>query len=105
MVSKFFHGTLICFPLLSRSADILRDAITPTQDFIISNHVNFKGLYIATAGSFHGWKFLPIIGRYVVEMLDGELDNVLRERWAWDRPLRGLTQPKSMPKRDLNDIS
>ncbi|RAL58929.1 hypothetical protein DID88_009220 [Monilinia fructigena] len=38
------------------------DGITPNQDFIISPHPRCQNLYIATGGSFHGWKFLPIIG-------------------------------------------
>ncbi|KAH8802801.1 sarcosine oxidase-like protein [Xylogone sp. PMI_703] len=81
------------------------DAITPTQDFIIGAHPHCERLYIATAGSFHGWKFLPIIGHYVVQMLDSELDGALEKRWAWDRPMRDLTQPKGLPKRDLKNIS
>ncbi|KAI9642603.1 hypothetical protein NHQ30_009408 [Ciborinia camelliae] len=58
------------------------DGITPTQDFIISEHPHCHNLYIATGGSFHGWKFLPIIGDYVVKMLDCELDDDLTKRWA-----------------------
>ncbi|RFU33658.1 hypothetical protein B7463_g2708, partial [Scytalidium lignicola] len=80
------------------------DAITPTQDFVICAHPRYEHLYIATAGSFHGWKFLPLIGRYVVQMLDGGLDASLQQRWAWDRPMRGLTQPKGLPRRDLKDL-
>ncbi|RYN18317.1 hypothetical protein AA0112_g11601 [Alternaria arborescens] len=61
------------------------DAVTPTQDFIIAPHPHCQGLYLATGGSFHGWKFMPILGRYVLEMLDGTLDPSLANRWAWDR--------------------
>lgn len=28
---------------------------------------------------------MPILGRYVLEMLDGTLDPSLANRWAWDR--------------------
>ncbi|RDL31477.1 uncharacterized protein BP5553_09686 [Venustampulla echinocandica] len=48
------------------------DGITPSQDFIISEHPT-SNLYIATGGSFHGWKFLPTIGKYVTQLLDGRL--------------------------------
>jgi len=40
---------------------------------------------VATGGSFHGWKFLPVIGDYVVQMLMGTLDRDLAEKWAWDK--------------------
>ncbi len=39
---------------------------------------------MATGGSFHGWKFLPVIGKYVVRMLEGSLGKTLAARWAWD---------------------
>lgn len=44
-------------------------------------------MYIATGGSFHSWKFLPVIGNYVSDMLDGTLPQEFVERWHWDRPL------------------
>ncbi|KAJ4263849.1 hypothetical protein NW762_005885 [Fusarium torreyae] len=61
------------------------DASTPTHDFLISPHPQCDNLYIATGGSFHGWKFLPVIGDYVVDMLQGTLDSDFAERWAWDK--------------------
>ncbi|KUJ09367.1 sarcosine oxidase-like protein [Mollisia scopiformis] len=64
------------------------NAVTPNQDFIIAPHPHCRRLFIATAGSFHGWKFMPTIGKYVVEMLDGTLDAALVKRWAWDREMR-----------------
>jgi sarcosine oxidase/L-pipecolate oxidase len=62
-----------------------RDASTPTHDFLISPHPQCDKLYIATGGSFHGWKFLPVIGDYVVDMMQGSLDSDLADRWAWDK--------------------
>src|SRR6266487_6399292 len=67
----------------------LRDAVTPNQDFIISPHPHCKNLYLATGGSFHSWKFMPTIGKYVVQMLDGTLDEEKVRRWAWDRENNG----------------
>ena len=81
-----------------------RDGITPNQDFIISSHPRCKNLFIATGGSFHGWKFLPIIGKYVVRMLDGNLEQDLVARWAWDRDQKGSSQEALMPKRELRDL-
>ncbi|KAH7113429.1 hypothetical protein EDB81DRAFT_873546 [Dactylonectria macrodidyma] len=46
-------------------------ASPPTHDFVISPHPHCNNLYLATGGSFHGWKFLPAIGGYVVDMIQG----------------------------------
>ena len=82
-----------------------RDAITPSQDWIISPHSACQNLYIATAGSFHGWKFLPVIGAYVSRMLQGKLTEEQARRWSWDRKQRdGGAHETLMPKRDLKDI-
>ncbi len=64
---------------------ISRDAFTTTSDFIISPHAGAQGLYVATCGSFHGWKFFPVLGKYVIQMLEGSLPSDLVEKWAWDR--------------------
>jgi sarcosine oxidase / L-pipecolate oxidase len=82
----------------------IRDAITPNQDWIISPHVNVPNLYIAGGGSFHAWKFLPNIGKYVVQMLRGELEDVLAERWAWDRSDEGNNCANYIPTRDLKNV-
>ncbi|RFU75261.1 sarcosine oxidase [Trichoderma arundinaceum] len=61
------------------------DASTPTHDFLITPHPHCEGLYVATGGSFHGWKFLPVIGDYIVDMLHGVLGADYAARWAWDK--------------------
>ena len=61
-------------------------------------------MYIATCGSFHGFKFLPVIGKYVVEMLDGTLDEALVEKWAWDRELPPTDGKPMWPKKELKDL-
>ena len=45
----------------------------PNQDFVTSSHPHYQNFYITTGGSFHGWKFLPIIGPYVVKLLMANL--------------------------------
>lgn len=62
-----------------------RDASTPTHDFLISPHPHCQNLFVATGGSFHGWKFLPVIGDYVVSMMQGTLPAEYADRWAWDK--------------------
>ncbi|PMB64960.1 L-pipecolate oxidase [Beauveria bassiana] len=61
------------------------DAFTTSSDFIVSPHAAAKGLYLATCGSFHGYKFFPVLGKYVVQMLEGDLSAELQAKWAWDR--------------------
>ena len=80
-----------------------RDGITPDNNWYIGPHHCCENLYIATAGSFHGWKFLPIIGKYVVQMLKGELPEDMQKRWDWDRKFEG--PPHSLvPKREMKDL-
>ncbi|KAI1348856.1 sarcosine oxidase [Xylaria sp. FL0043] len=79
------------------------DCVTPSEDFIISPHSASEGLFIATCGSFHGWKFLPVIGDYVVRMLDGTLEPDLKKRWAWDRTLPDKPGTE-WPRHDLREL-
>ena len=46
-----------------------------------------KNLMVATGGSGHGFKYLPVLGKYVVDIIegkeDGEMGAELRRRWIW----------------------
>jgi len=44
-----------------------------------------KSLIIATAGSGHAYKFLPIIGRLVADLVEGKLDSELITKFAVER--------------------
>jgi sarcosine oxidase/L-pipecolate oxidase len=85
-----------------------RDSITPTEDFIITPLPKCKNLYLAAGGSFHAWKFLPIIGKYIVQMLDGVLDPQLAKLWAWDPPAAegaGKTKTRvAFPTLEMRDL-
>jgi sarcosine oxidase / L-pipecolate oxidase len=62
------------------------DAVSPDQNQLICRHPDprLSNLYLATAGSFHSWKFLSIIGRYVCNVLAGVSNGEERDRtWAW----------------------
>jgi len=80
------------------------DAITPNQDFIIDKHPHCENLFVASGGSFHSWKFMPTLGKYVVQMLQGKLDGEKARRWAWNRPKDGGAIPEYLPRRDLKEI-
>ena len=51
-----------------------------------------------------GWKFLPIIGQYVVEMLKGGLSREMTRRWEWDRSFEGYPKNILLPERELRDL-
>ncbi|KAH7136255.1 FAD dependent oxidoreductase [Dactylonectria macrodidyma] len=81
------------------------EALTPSEDFIISPHPASKNLYIATCGSFHGWKFFPILGKYVIQMLEDTLEDSLKAKWAWDRDLPATDDNVMWPKKELRDLA
>lgn len=56
---------------------------TPSGDFIVTHHPEFEGLFLATGGSGHAFKFLPVIGEKVVDGVEGVLEGELRELWRW----------------------
>jgi glycine/D-amino acid oxidase-like deaminating enzyme len=95
---------LRAFTVHVANGEVHREALTPSKDFIISPHSECDGLYVATCGSFHGFKFLPILGKYVVEMLDGNLEPALKERWAWDRKLPPTEKNTHWPWKELKDL-
>jgi sarcosine oxidase/L-pipecolate oxidase len=88
------------------------DSITPTQQQLISKHpdARLKNLYIVAGGSFHSWKFLPIMGKFVVNVLHGVSNGRERDMsWAWKHEgwisggRRGAHE-KAVPKRELRDL-
>ncbi|KAI1429746.1 sarcosine oxidase-like protein [Xylaria sp. FL1777] len=66
------------------------DAITPSQDPIICEHPL--------------WKFLPVIGKYVAQMIKGTLDVELAKTWAWDRDDKGSAHEGLLPHREMRDV-
>ncbi|KAL8952946.1 MAG: hypothetical protein Q9222_001165 [Ikaeria aurantiellina] len=80
------------------------DGATLDNNWFICPHPRCSKLYIATAGSFHGWKFLPIVGEYVVQMLQGTLSEEMKRRWSWDRPLGSPEPDPCRPNKEFQDI-
>jgi glycine/D-amino acid oxidase-like deaminating enzyme len=81
-----------------------RDAFTSSSDFIISPHTAAKGLYVATCGNFHGWKFFPVLGKYIISMLEGTLEPELSEKWGWDRERPDPKYFADWPRHDMKDM-
>lgn len=74
-------------PMDSRDAKNggIRLSQTPSADFIIAPHPRICGVHVATGGSAHAWKFLPIIGDKVLDSMEGKLERELAEKWAWSQ--------------------
>lgn len=56
---------------------------SPSGDFIIDYHPSQQGLFLATGGSGHGYKFFPVLGDKIVDALEGKLEAELRALWTW----------------------
>jgi sarcosine oxidase/L-pipecolate oxidase len=56
---------------------------TPNGDFLITKHPEFSGLVLATGGSGHGYKFLPVIGEKIVDCVEDKLAPELAKKWRW----------------------
>jgi sarcosine oxidase/L-pipecolate oxidase len=57
---------------------------TPTGDFLISYHPVYNdSLFLATGGSGHGFKFLPVLGGKIVAAIEGVLEEELAALWGW----------------------
>jgi sarcosine oxidase / L-pipecolate oxidase len=60
---------------------------TPLSDWLIDYHPKYKGLFVATGGSGHGYKFLPVIGDRITDVLleqdRDELSQELKQKWRW----------------------
>lgn len=77
---------------------------TPTGDFLISYHPGYEGLFLATGGSGHGFKFLPVLGEKVVAAIEGRLEEELAELWGWREkvePFNGTDDGSRGGKRGL----
>ena len=84
------------------------DVVSPDQNQLITRHPDprLSNLYFATAGSFHSWKFLPTIGTYIMNVINGKSNGEEKDRaWMWKREWssRGAHE-KVMPKGELSDF-
>ncbi|KUJ10896.1 FAD dependent oxidoreductase [Mollisia scopiformis] len=59
------------------------------NSFMIDHVPSRPGLMVCSGGSGHGFKFLPILGREVVKIVEGGKKNVYGEMWRWRDPKEG----------------
>ncbi|KAH8763213.1 putative fructosyl amino acid protein [Diaporthe sp. PMI_573] len=94
---------------------------TVDGDFIIDYHPDYRSLFLATGGSGHGFKFLPVIGDHIAATLFGNCPQAFRGKWSfrkdgseraesWDKVVTadgsrggvpGLILREEMERRDL----
>lgn len=60
---------------------------SPDGDWVIGHFPGDPGLFLATSGSGHAFKFLPNVGRVVVDILRGRADSTTRARFTVDRDI------------------
>ncbi|KAI9370013.1 FAD dependent oxidoreductase [Aspergillus egyptiacus] len=61
---------------------------TPTGDFVFDYHPEYKNLFIATGGTGHAYKFLPVIGKYIAGAFQRKLSPELTEKWKFHTEYR-----------------
>lgn len=66
---------------------------TPKGDWLIDYHPQYRGLFVATGGSGHAYKFVPVVGERIVDIIAGkcrdELGEELRGKWSWPMQRHG----------------
>ncbi|KAF7979042.1 hypothetical protein HWV62_44039 [Athelia sp. TMB] len=58
------------------------------EDWVIGHYPSDPSLVMATGGSGHAYKFLPVIGSVVADAIEGKLDPTLVKKFALDRECR-----------------
>ena len=69
-------------PIVGRRVCFYSD--TPDGDFLIDRLPERPGLVVAGGGNGHGFKFAPLIGRWVADLVDGYPDPRIA-RFGWNR--------------------
>lgn len=76
-----------CMPHLAQRpfsfARICWCADTPNRAFLITPHPEHESLILGVGGSGHGFMHIPVIGRYIVDAMEGKLDRRMRHSWRW----------------------
>ncbi|KAJ3543506.1 hypothetical protein NM208_g2130 [Fusarium decemcellulare] len=59
---------------------------TPKGDFIVDHHPLADGLFVATGGAGHAFKFLPVLGRYITDCFENKAPEEIRQQWRLKLP-------------------
>jgi sarcosine oxidase/L-pipecolate oxidase len=66
-------------------------ADTPNRDFLISAHPDYPSLTLGLGASGHGFMHIPVVGKYIIQCLEGKLDPRMQRSWRW-RPETALNR-------------
>ncbi|KAK0486148.1 FAD dependent oxidoreductase [Armillaria novae-zelandiae] len=96
------------FPVLANKP-LLRTRLcwyTDTQDgdWVIGFHPKDSALIFATAGNGHGYKFLPVIGRLVADLLEGKMEPAVKKKFAFDREVDHIDDSRAGMERQELDL-
>ncbi|KAM0545376.1 hypothetical protein ACHAPJ_011360 [Fusarium lateritium] len=67
---------------------------TPEGDFIVDRHPSVDGLFLATGGAGHAFKFMPVLGRYIADCYEDKASSEIRRKWRFRLPDGGEVKPK-----------
>ncbi|THU81975.1 FAD dependent oxidoreductase [Dendrothele bispora CBS 962.96] len=78
---------------------------TPDANLLICEDPRWRNFFLATGDSGHSFKLLPIIGKHIVELLEGTLQQDMLQAWRW-RPGSGDARKsrRAAPAKDLADL-
>ncbi|KZO96376.1 FAD dependent oxidoreductase [Calocera viscosa TUFC12733] len=54
----------------------------PGDEFLVDYVPGYAGLFVATCGSGHGAKHMPMLGKYIVEIIEGN-ETPFNQFWKW----------------------
>ncbi|KAL3480917.1 FAD dependent oxidoreductase [Aspergillus californicus] len=77
---------------------------TADASLLICEHPQWKNFILATGDSGHSFKILPNIGKHVVELLEGSLQQDMAHAWRWRPGGDALKSRRSAPAKDLADM-
>ena len=58
-------------------------ADTPDRNFLISRHPEYKSLVLGVGGSGHGYVYIPAIGSFIIDEMEGKLDDKMARAFRW----------------------
>ena len=68
--------------------------LSTSNDFLLDFHPDMPGVFVATAGSGHGFKFGPILGQIVMDRLDGIESDRWSPQFSYDAFLAAGARPR-----------
>ncbi|KAF9526632.1 FAD dependent oxidoreductase [Crepidotus variabilis] len=79
---------------------------TADEDWLIGRRPSDPSVVFATGGSGHAYKFLPVIGRLVADLIEGKFGAELEAKFAIDRPIdKGIYFRAGQAQRlDVNEL-